>query len=190
MIQHCQETSNRQNLNLLFTQEVDVFDRVIVRYNAIDVIDAHPDHADYLADKLRDIDKVECMAFGKKPLEALMSAFDNDLATLTVVDKESKPLAMFGIGEDDEMPYIWMLGTEEFPKVARRDLIKHSKTWIKELLKITGGAAGNLVHCHNRPAVRWLQWLGAAFTHRFTIKGEPFFKFILINNDVIDQYYV
>ena len=167
-----------------------MFDRVIVSYKAIDVVEAHPDHADYLADKLRDIDKVDCIAFGKKPLEALMSAFDHDLATLTVVDKESKPLAMFGVGEDEDMPYIWMLGTKEFPKVARRDLVKHSKTWIKELLKVTGGAAGNLVHCYNRPAVRWLQWLGAAFTHRLTIKGEPFFQFILINNDVIDQYYV
>lgn len=167
-----------------------MFDRIIVRYANIDVVDAHPDHAEYLANKLRDIDNIECMAFGKKPLDALMSAFEHDMATLTVVDKENKPLAMFGIGEDEEMPYIWMLGTKEFPRVAKRDLIKHSKTWIKELLKITGGAAGNYVHCYNRPAVRWLEWLGAAFTHRVTIKGEPFFQFILINNEGTDEYYV
>ena len=177
-------------MNPLFTQEVSVFDRIIVRYENIDVIDAHPDHADYLSDKLRDIDNVECMAFGRKPLEALMLAFEHDMATMTVVDKDNNPLAMFGIGEDDEMPYIWMLGTKEFPKIARRDLVKHSKTWIRELLKITGGAAGNVVHCYNRPAVRWLEWLGASFTHQFTIKGEPFYQFILINNEVIDNYYV
>ena len=167
-----------------------MFDRVIVRYDKIDVIDAHPDHADYLADKLRDIDNIECMAFGKKPKEALMSAFEHDMATLTVVDKNKKPLAMFGVGEDEELPYIWMLGTKEFPKVARRDLVKHSKLWISELLKITGGSAETFVHCHNRPAVRWLEWLGASFTHQFTIKGEPFYQFILINKDVIDEYYV
>lgn len=169
-----------------------MFDRVIVRYDKIDVIDAHPDHADYLADKLRDIDNIECMAFGKKPKEALMSAFEHDMATLTVVDKSNKPLAMFGVGEsaDLQTPYVWMLGSKEFPKVARRDLIKHSKTWISELLKITGGTAVNVVHCHNRPAVRWLEWLGATFTHQFTIKGEPFYQFILINHEVVDEYYV
>ena len=177
-------------MNPLSIPEADVFDRVIVRYDKIDVIDAHPDHADYLADKLRDIDNIECMSFGKKPKEALMSSFEHDMATLTVVDKSNKPLAMFGVGEDEAMPYIWMLGTKEFPKVARRDLVKHSKLWISELLKITGGAAGNFVHCYNRPAVRWLEWLGADFTHQFTIKGEPFYQFILINKDVIDEYYV
>jgi len=177
-------------LNHLSTQEVGVFDRVIARYDKIDVIDAHPDHADYLADKLREIDVIECMAFGKKPKEALMSAFDYDMATMTVVDKNNTPLAMFGVGENDEMPYMWMLGTKEFPKVARRDLIKHSKTWIRELLKITGGSAGNVVHCYNRPAVRWLEWLGANFTKQLTIKGEPFYQFILINHEVVDEFYV
>ena len=178
-------------MNHLSTQEVGVFDRVIARYDKIDVIDAHPDHADYLADKLREIDVIECMAFGKKPKEALMSAFDYDRATMTVVDKANKPLAMFGVGENDgEMPYMWMLGTKEFPKVARRDLIKHSKTWTRELLKITGGTAENVVHCYNRPAVRWLEWLGANFTHKLTIKGEPFYKFILINHEVVDEFYV
>ena len=179
-------------MNHLSTQEVGVFDRVIARYDKTDVIDAHPDHADYLADKLREIDVIECMAFGKKPKEALMSAFDYDRATMTVVDKANKPLAMFGVGEsaDLQTPYVWMLGSKEFPKVARRDLIKHSKTWIRELLKITGGTAENVVHCYNRPAVRWLEWLGANFTHELKIKGEPFYKFILINHEVIDEYYV
>ena len=76
-------------MNPLSTQEVGVFDRVIAQYDKIDVIDAHPDHADYLADKLREIDVIECMAFGKKPKEALMSAFEYDMATLTVVDKNN-----------------------------------------------------------------------------------------------------
>ncbi len=169
-----------------------MFDRVIVRYDKVDVIDGHPDHADHLADKLREMDVVECMAFGTKPKEALLSAFEHDMATMTVVDKTNKPLAMFGVGEsaDQQTPYVWMLGTKEFPKVARRDLVKHSKTWIRELLKITGGTAMNVVHCYNRPAVRWLEWLGANFTHELTIKGEPFYKFILINHEIIDDYYV
>jgi len=169
-----------------------VFDRIIVRYDKVDVIDGHPDHAEYLADKLREMDVVECMSFGTKPKEALLSAFDYDMATMTIVDKTNKPLAMFGVGEsaDQQTPYVWMLGTKEFPKVARRDLVKHSKTWIHELLKITGGTAMNVVHRYNRPAVRWLEWLGANFTHELTIKGEPFYKFILINHEIIDDYYV
>ena len=177
-------------MNPLFILEVGVFDRTIIRYNNIDVIDAHPDHAEYLSNKLREIDKIECMALGRKPIEALMSAFEHDLATMTVVDKNKKPLSMFGVGENEELPYIWMLGTPEFSKVARKDLIKHSKTWISELLKITGGSAGNVVHCYNRPAIRWLGWLGASFNQKLTIKGEPFYQFILINHNIIDKKHV
>lgn len=190
MTRHCRGTFSLPSLNPLSMPEADVFDRTIVRYKNIDIIDAHPDHADYLADKLRSIDKVECMALGYKPREALMLCFEHDRVTLTVTDKDKKPLAMFGIGEDEEMPYIWLLGTEDFPKVARRDIVEHSKTWIRELLKITGGAAGNIVHCYNRKAVRWLEWVGASFTQKLSIKGEPFYQFILINKDVIDEKYV
>lgn len=84
-------TFNQQNLNPLSTREVDVFDRTIIRYNKIDVIDGHPDHAEYLSDKLRDIDNIECMALGRKPKDALLSAFEHDMATMTVVDKKENP---------------------------------------------------------------------------------------------------
>ena len=78
MTRHYRETSNLPSLNHLSIPEADVFDRTIVRYKNIDIIDAHPDHADYLADKLRSIDKVECMALGYKPIEALMLCFEHD----------------------------------------------------------------------------------------------------------------
>ena len=50
-----------------------------------------------------------------------------------------------------------------------------------ELLKITGGAAGNYVYKYNRPAVRWLRWVGADFIGEIEFNKEPFYQFILIN---------
>jgi hypothetical protein len=159
-----------------------VFDRSVIKYSTAKIIDAHPDHADYLAPRLRAADKIECMCLGKKPIEALHEGFEHDLATLTILNEEEKPVAMFGIGEGELFPYIWMLGTDELSKKCKKDIVKYSKQWVEELLKLTGGIAANFVYKYNRPAVRWLRWLGADFVGEIEFNKEPFYKFILINN--------
>ena len=160
-----------------------MFDREVINYPTLDVIQAHPDHADYLAPRLRAGDKMECMCLGSKPIEALHSAFEYDLATLTAVNKKGNPIAMFGIGEAPTYPYIWMLGTDDVSKSCKKDFVKHSKQWVSELLKLTGGVACNFVYKYNRPAVRWLRWVGADFIGETEFNKEPFYKFILINNE-------
>lgn len=160
-----------------------MFDREVIKYPTVDVVQAHPDHADYLASKLRAEDKMECMCLGKKPIEALHEAFEFDIATLTALNKQGKPIAMFGVGEGDFFPYIWMLGTNELSKTCKKDFVKFSKQWVMELLKFTGGMAGNFVYKYNRPAVRWLRWVGADFIGETEFNKEPFYKFILINNE-------
>lgn len=147
------------------------------------MVEAHPDHADYLAPRLRAGDKMECMCLGKKPIEALQEAFKYDTATLTVLNKKQKPIAMFGVGEAETFSYIWMLGTDELKKTCKKDFVKYSKTWVKELLKLTGGAAANYVYKYNRPAVRWLRWIGADFIGEIEFNNEPFYKFIIINKE-------
>ncbi len=169
-------------MNPLYTLEVSVFDRSIIKYPTVKVVEAHPDHADYLAPRLRAEDKMECMCLGKKPIEALHEAFSYDIATLTILNKKEKPIAMFGIGEGD-FPYIWMLGTDELMKTCKKDFVKHSKTWVKELLKLTEGIAANYVYKYNRPAVRWLRWIGADFIGEIEFNNEPFYKFIIINKE-------
>ena len=163
-----------------------MFDRSLIKYSTLEIVDAHPDHADYLAPRLRAGDKMECMCLGKKPIEALQMAFEYDLATLTVLNKKGNPIAMFGIGEGESVPYIWLLGTDELSKNCKKDFIKYSKMWVSELLKLTGGVAANFVYKYNRPAVRWLRWVGADFIGDIEFNKEPFYKFILINNEVED----
>ena len=90
---------------------------------------------------------------------------------------------MFGVGEGDFFPYLWMLGTDELSKKHKKDFVRYSKTWVNELLNLTGGIAGNFVYKYNRPAVRWLRWVGADFTGETVFNNEPFYKFILINNN-------
>lgn len=163
-----------------------MFDRSIIKYPTLEIVDAHPDHADYLAPRLRSGDKMECMCLGQKPLEALQTALEHDMATLTVLNKKGKPIAMFGVGEGEDFPYIWLLGTDELSKKCKKDFIKYSKMWVSELLKLTGGVAANYVYKYNRPAVRWLRWVGADFIGDIEFNKEPFYKFILINNEVED----
>jgi hypothetical protein len=158
-----------------------VFDKIVIKYPSVEIVEAHPDHADYLAPRLRAGDKMECRCMGKKPREALEEAFKYDLATLTALNNEGKPVAMFGVGEAESTPYIWMLGTDELSKTCKKDFVKYSKQWVEELLKITGGAAGNYVYKYNRPAVRWLRWVGADFIGEIEFNKEPFYKFIIIN---------
>lgn len=164
-----------------------MFDLSVIKYSTVKIVEAHPDHADYLAPRLRAADKMECMCLGKRPIEALHEGFLHDIATLTVLNEDEKPVAMFGIGESDLFPYIWMLGTDELSKKCKKDIIKHSKQWVEELLKLTGGMAANFVYKYNRPAVRWLRWLGADFIGEIEFNNEPFYKFILINNKSEEQ---
>ena len=170
-------------MNLLSTQDQDVFDRSVIKYPSIEIVEAHPDHADYLAPRLRAGDKMECMCLGKKPIEALQDAFKYDLATLSAMNTDGNPIAMFGVGEGDFFPYLWMLGTDELSKKHKKDFVRYSKQWVNELLNLTGGIAGNFVYKYNRPAVRWLRWVGADFTGEIEFNNEPFYKFILINNN-------
>ena len=163
--------------------EVVVFDQSIVKYPSLEIVQAHPDHADYLAPKLRAGDNMECMCMGRKPLDALHDAFKYDLATLTVLNNKGKPIGMFGVGEGDMFPYLWMLGTDEISKRYKKEFVKYSKTWVNELLKLVGGMAGNFVYKYNRPAVRWLRWVGAEFIEEVEFNKEPFYNFILINNN-------
>ena len=163
-----------------------MFDREIIKYPTLEIVDAHPDHADYLAPRLRAGDKMECMCLGQKPLEALQAGLEHDLATLTVLNKKGKPIAMFGIGEGEDVPYIWLLATDELSKKCKKDFIKYSKMWVSELLKLTGGVAANYVYKYNRPAVRWLRWVGADFIGDIEFNKEPFYKFILIKNEEED----
>ena len=72
-------------------------------------------------------------------------------------------------------------------KKSKRDFIRHSKNWVEELVKITDGCAGNIVYKYNRLAVRWLRWVGANFLKEIEINGEPFYQFIIINNNNLEE---
>ena len=168
-------------MNPLYTLDQNVFDQSIITYPTVKIVQAHPDHADYLAPRLRAADKMECMCLGKRPIEALHEAFLHDIATLTILNKKQKPIGMFGVGDGDMFSYIWMLGTDELMKTCKKDFVKHSKKWVEELLKLTGGMAANFVYKYNRPAVRWLRWIGADFIGEIEFNKQPFYKFIIIN---------
>ena len=147
------------------------------------MIDAHPDQVDYLVDKPRDIDNIE--HGWKETKGSSYVSLEHDMATLTVVDKNKKPLAMFYVGEDD------VLYDDAVPK----EFAGCSKRSRKTLEALDRRA------CNHRRLRRKFctlsqstccplaRWLGASFFHQFTIK-ENSLPIYLINKDVIDEYYV
>ena len=100
-----------------------------------------------------------------------------DDVTLTAVDKDNVPFAMFGVGQVDDLAYIWCLGTDSVSDNAY-DFLKASREWTQRLTK-PYGATFNYVHQDNHVALKWLRFCGAIFIRQLTFSNEPFFEFII-----------
>lgn len=133
---------------------------------------------------MRPMDAFECSCGGHDPYEALKVALQLDTCTFTIVDKfDHTPLAMFGCGDFDGLPYIWALASDLLIPRAGRDFIRHSPEWIHGMLKAIGGTAYNYVYSENFDAIRWLKRCGAAFENQpVLINNQPFFKFTITQN--------
>ncbi len=100
-----------------------------------------------------------------------------DGVTLTGLDGEGVPFAMFGVGQVENQAYIWCLGTESVSDNAY-DFLKASREWTQRLTK-PYGATFNFVHEENSTALKWLKFCGAIFIRKLTFSNQPFFEFII-----------
>lgn len=133
---------------------------------------------DYLASHMREMDRRECELVGENsPREILDQCVDSaDWAYVAEID--GKPVCIFGLTTHDAF------GGEAAPWfLAIEGIERHAKA----LLQLTPGylhrmRAGserlfNLVHAHNRSAIRYLKWCGFKMGDRLDVKGEPFILF-------------
>jgi hypothetical protein len=152
-------------------------DKVLSTHGKGSVVVATYDHVERIYPYMRKADQVEIACMGYEPRQALLSALENDDATLTALDSEGVPIAMFGVGQVGEQAYIWCLGTDSVSDNAY-DFLKASREWTQRLTK-PYGCAFNFVHEENLVAIKWLKFCGAIFIRKLTFSNQPFFEFII-----------
>lgn len=156
---------------------------VIKEYsNGCKAVLATRDHAEQLAPFLRHDDKLEVGAYGfENSLESLLSALDNDDLTITALDKDDVPFAMFGVGKGYPNDYIWLLGSDSV-KDNWYSFAKASRQFLPLLIQ-EYPLVFNLVLKNYTDSVKWLKWLGADFIREVSLGGHDFYEFVIVNKN-------
>jgi hypothetical protein len=121
------------------------------------------DHKDARAELAADLhpdDAAELEAAGLDVAAALVGA---DCSALRW---DGRLVALFGIVKLGDTGVPWMLSTNALDDVPRSAMAKISRQVVSEW-QAHCVWLGNLVHCKNQRAIRFVQWLG------FTVDNEP-----------------
>ena len=144
---------------------------------------ARPEDADLLAPRMREIDCREVWAISRQePAEALRRSLEcSARAWAIVVDGLAD--CLFGVSRlGGLLGFVgspWLLGSDvlDRPDVARDLFIRRLPAYDRELGR-GFRRLENFVHAENKPAIRWLKWLGYNFAPEPTlVNGEGFFHF-------------
>lgn len=133
---------------------------------------------DQLAQTMRPMDVKECdLILGLSPREALAECV-GDAQWCSLAEVDGKPVCIFGLSQGSflgEEAHPWMLCAEGIEAHARALLICAPR-FLGEMLQ-SAETLSNVVHAHNRSAIRFLKWLGFSFGDEIAVKGEPFLHF-------------
>ncbi len=148
-------------------------------YGVCKLVPATLDHVYKLGPKLRHYDRMEVGAFFTCNEDALLNGLDKDDQTYTGLDTQGEPFVMFGVGIENNQPYIWLLGSKGIEENALT-FARQSKKILPELIK-PYGVVSNLVYADYGSSIKWLKWLGAKFLTKVEINGYLFYEFIIIS---------
>lgn len=165
------------SLNPSYTHAQVGMGKLNVQAGRCSIVEATREHIEQIYPFMRKADQIEVACMGHTPKEALENGFENDDVTLTALDPWGVPFAMFGVGQVNDLAYIWWLGTDSVTDHAY-DFIKSSRKWTQMLTK-PYGATFNFVHEENKLAIKWLKFCGAIFTRKLDFNNQPFFEFII-----------
>lgn len=112
-----------------------------------------------LAPLLREADKNEITAIsGLTVLDALEYSILNSDEAWFVTRPDGEPLALFGIGEDQDVGIPWMVGTDDMKHYAK-SLVKDGRVWVDRWAE-KYGMLYNYVDGRNTTHHNWLLYLG------------------------------
>jgi len=144
----------------------------------IEIIPAQFKHINSIANRMREIDRLECRVVGHTPKEALRAGlFGATIAWVALVD--GQPEAMFGAStisliHGSGRP--WMLMTDE---AARHHvaLLRLGRIYTAALHRHYA-VLHNWVHARNETSIRWLTRLGFGVGSVEVMRGEPMRPFV------------
>ena len=146
------------------------------------IVEATPDHADHVAQFLRDADAAE--VFASHGLDARtacrLSVVQSIEAWAGLADGE--PVCLFGVAPvslvDGEFSP-WMLGAKALDRHAGA-FLRRNRAMVRRWRR-TYPVLFNQVDARNRASIRWLRWLGFKIgpQHPAGILGLPFHTFTL-----------
>lgn len=138
---------------------------------------ASPAHIGTIANRMREIDRLECSISGRTPKQALRaSLMASTLAWTVKID--GRPEAMFGVAttsllEREGSP--WLLLTDAGAKHAKA-LVRDGRRY-SDLMQLEYLTLRNNVHADNHAACRWLAHLGYTLGEPFDMGGHPMRSF-------------
>jgi len=137
------------------------------------------DDAKYLAPRLRQADRDECIAVVGKPPEAFLPG-SVTLATgaWTIIAPTGGRIGMFGVSPTPTLPNVgtvWMVATDELPKYATQ-FLRESRRWVS-VMQDHYPILWNVVDTRNTVHMRWIAWCGFKFHGTVAISGLPFLEF-------------
>lgn len=157
-------------------------DKVVSFHGDHRVVVATADHIEAIYPFMRRIDQIEVTCMGSTPKESLEYGLAHDDVTLTALDADGVPFAMFGVGQVENLAYGWLLGTDglldnsyQFIKASRKYVASFTKPY---------GCIFNFVHQDNDLALRWLRFCGAKFIRRIEFSNQPFYEFVITSKNI------
>jgi len=134
---------------------------------------------DYLADNLRDGDRLEVLASHGNPKTALQTGFDESEECWTFLTEEDEIAGMYGLGKIDDMTGMpWLLTAPAIHKIWL-PFLKGSKKWVKEANE-KYPVLTNYCDEEYTMAVKWLQFVGFTFINKNQIGNKTFLEMVRI----------
>ena len=137
------------------------------------IIPATAEHADVIAPRMRDADRMEVLAAsGRQPGPALLHSMQRSDFAYTI-EFDGVPETMFGCGTTDMLGRVgapWLLGTDALERHYRH-FLRGSLYWVG-LMRDRYGLLRNIVDDRNEVSKRWLSWLGFSLSETIPVGYE------------------